>query len=47
VRGLLGGRGWEEGAENLCGCGVEGLVPAGSQITAGKAEWRGVLFDTF
>ena len=46
MRGLLGGRGWEEGAENLCGCGVEGLVPAGSRITAVKAEWRGVLFET-
>ena len=40
-------RGSEEGAENLCGCGVEGLVPAGSRITAVKAEWRGVLFETF
>ncbi len=43
MRGLLGGRGWEGGAENLCGCGVEGLVRAGSRVTAVEAEWRGVL----
>ncbi len=43
--GVDGRAGLGRGAENLCGYGVEGLVPAGSRVTAVQAEWRGALLE--